>query len=128
VNIVGDMQPYSSLPTKDSAKLSLALGIAVGSILAIFTASSVIMMITGNVATLENSRLINMGYATLSTCGESIAIVGTFIGVSAALRKRQLQLIVIIALALNILGLVLFLPATVALLFNGLFGLLDHFI
>ena len=121
------MKPYSSLPTDGFAKLSLVLGFAVGSILAVFTMGSVIMMIIGNIAAVENSRLINMGYVTLSACGESIAIVGTLIGASAALRKRQLQLIVIIALALNALGLVLFLPATIALLFNGLFGLLDHF-
>ena len=121
------MKPYSSLPTDGFAKLSLVLGFAVGSILAVFTMGSVIMMIIGNIAAVENSRLINMGYVTLTACGESIAIVGTLIGASAALRKRQLQLIVIIALALNALGLVLFLPATIALLFNGLFGLLDHF-
>jgi len=101
----------SRLPLDTAAKLSLALGIAVLIIVALFTLGTVGAVLTGNVAQVENSRLINRSYAVLSVGGEAIAIVGLMAGASTLLRKRQLSFALVIGLVLNLAGLILFLPA-----------------
>lgn len=116
----------SLLPIDTAAKLSLALGIAVLIIVALFTLGAVGAVLTGNVAQVENSRLINRSYAILSVGGEAIAIIGIMTGAIALLRKRQLSFALVIGLVLNLMGLILFLPATFALLLNGFFSLLDY--
>jgi len=116
----------SLLPLDTAAKLSLALGIAVLIIVALFTLGAVGAVLTGNVAQVENSRLINTSYAILSVGGEAIAIIGLMAGASTLLRKRQLSFALVIGLVLNLVGLILFLPVTFALLLNGFFSLLDY--
>lgn len=70
--------------------------------------------------------MVNTAYAILSACGEAVAVIGLLAGAYALLRHRQLGFGLTIGLALNLMGLILFLPATLALLFNGFFGLLDY--
>jgi len=61
----------------------------------------------------------------LSILGEGLATVGILAGVGGLVRRQQFRLYALIGLALSLLGLILFLPATLSLLFNVFFGLLD---
>jgi hypothetical protein len=120
------MKLRSLLPSDTSGKLSLVLGIALLFVIALFTVGMVAAVLTGNVAQVESSRLINRSYAGLSVCGEAIALVGFVAGVSTILRKRQFSLALGIGLVLNLAGLIVFLPASLALLLTSIFSLLEY--
>ncbi len=108
------------------AKVSFLLGLAVLAIMALFTLAALVTLMTGRVAAVENSRLVNWGYALLSACGEGLALVGVVIGITILRRQRPAGWVTFAALGLNLLGIIAFAPATIAMLFNGLMGLLDH--
>lgn len=120
------MRLRSRLPSDASSKLSLVLGLVVLIIVALFTLGMVGAVLTGNVAQVESSRLINRSYAALSVCGEAIALVGLAAGISSLVRKRQFSLALVIGLVLNLVGLIVFLPASLALLLTSLFSLLEY--
>ncbi len=120
------MRLRSLLPSDTSSKLSLILGIVVLIIVALFTLGMVGAVLTGNVAQVESSRLINRGYAVLSVCGEAIALVGLVAGASTLLRKRQFHQALVLGLVLNLVGLIVFLPASLALLLTSIFSLLEY--
>ena len=114
------------MPSDTPSKICLYLGAVVLIIAALFTFVSVGAALTGNTARVESSRLINRTYATLSVCGEALAVIGFVAGAKALLRKRQFSFGLTIGLVSNLVGLMLFLPATLALLVNSFFGLLDY--
>jgi len=120
------MRLRSLLPSDTSSKLSLILGIVVLIIVALFTLGMVGAVLTGNVAQVESSRLINRSYAVLSVCGEAIALVGLVAGASTLLRKRQFNQALVLGLVLNLVGLIVFLPASLALLLTSIFSLLEY--
>jgi len=120
------MRLRSLLPSDTSSKLSLILGIVVLIIVALFTLGMVGAALTGNVAQVESSRLINRSYAVLSVCGEAIALVGLVAGASTLLRKRQFNQALVLGLVLNLVGLIVFLPASLALLLTSIFSLLEY--
>jgi len=120
------MRLRSLLPSDTSSKLSLILGIVVLIIVALFTLGIVGAVLTGNVAQVESSRLINRSYAVLSVCGEAIALVGLVAGASTLLRKRQFNQALVLGLVLNLVGLIVFLPASLALLLTSIFSLLEY--
>src|SRR5437660_600490 len=105
-----------------SARLSLVLGLVVIVIAALFTLVSIALVLTGKIVELESSRILNQAYALLSFCGEGIACIGALAGVKALFERGPSRLKAALGAALNLIGLVVFFPAALALLFNGFIG------
>ena len=120
------MSLRSLLPSDTPGKICLSCGAGALLIGMLFTFVAVGAILTGNTASMESSRPVNRVYAILSACGEAVTAVGFVAGASALLRRRQLSFGLAIGLALNLVGLILFLPATLVLLVNSFFGLLDY--
>ena len=115
-----------ALPSDIPSRLSLLTGLALFGIGALFTLGMLAAVLTGNAALVESSRLINRSYAALSVCGEALAFAGLVAGASAWLRKRQLGPALLFALVVNLAGLIMFLPASLALLLTVIVSLLER--
>ena len=102
------------------------LGVGILLVVLLLTLGIIGATLTGNIAHLELSRFIAQGYVIVSIGGEALAAAGFIAGAGALLRKQPISLGLAIGLAFNLLGLLLFLPATLALILNGLFSLLDY--
>src|SRR5688572_21621451 len=111
-----------------SSKLSLILGLVVIAIIILFTLVSITFIPTGNAAQLESSRNLNLAYTLLSLGRELIAIIGFLAGVYALIKRQSSGYQAALGVTLNLIGVVLFFPATLALLFNGFTGLLDNLV
>jgi hypothetical protein len=119
----------ASLPNRKAlrlGRLSLAVGLVPLAVAALFTLAAAVAILSGNAALLENSRSLNWAYLWLSLAGEAIALAGFVTGVAALFVGRKLGGRLLAALALNLGMALLFLPATLAVLFNGLFALLEQ--
>ena len=119
------MEPRSLPSSNTSGQLSLVAGIVVLIITALFTFGMLGLALTGNTARVESSRLINGGFAALSVFGEAVALIGLVAGASTLFRRRHFRTI-IIGLILNVIGLIVFLPASLALLLTSIFSLLEY--
>lgn len=126
MRMVVNMEPHSLLPSDTSGQLSLVAGIVVLIIIVLFTFGMLGVVLTGNITQAESSRLINRSYAALSVFGEAIALIGLVAGVSTLFRRRHFKLALIIGLILNVIGLIVFLPASLALLLTSIFSLLEY--
>ena len=119
------MEHRSLLSPNTSGQLSLVTGIVVLILVVLFTFGMLGVVLTGNIAQAESSRLINRSYAALSVFGEAIALIGLVAGVSTLFRRRHFKLALIIGLILNVIGQIVFLPASLALLLMSIFNLLE---
>ena len=120
----------ASLPNPKALKLgrlSLVMGLAALAIAVLFTLAAAGAILSGNAASLENSRSLNQTYLLLSLAVEAIALGGFGIGVAALFVGRKLWGGLLAGLALNLVMALLFLPAARAVLCNGLFAVLEQF-
>ena len=107
-------------------RLSLAVGLVPLAVAVLFTLAAAGAVLSGNAAFLENSHWLNQAYLWLSLAGEVIALGGLGLGAAALFVGRRLFGWLLAGLALNLVMLLLFLPATLAVLFNGFFALLER--
>jgi hypothetical protein len=107
-------------------RASLAVGLAPLVVAVAFTLATGGAVLSGNAAFLEDSRLLNRAYLQLSLAGEVIALGGLIIGTAALAAGRKLSSLIVAGLALNGVMALLFLPATLAFVFNGFFALLEQ--
>jgi hypothetical protein len=119
----------ASLPNQRAlrlGRLSLVVGLVPMAVAALFTLAAAGAVLSGNAAFLENSRWLHQAYLALALAGEALAIGGFIIGVAVLAVGRKLSGGLAAGLGLNLLMALLFLPATLALLFNGFFALLEQ--
>jgi len=107
-------------------RLSLAVGLVPLAVAVLLTLATAVAVLSGNAASLENSRGLNQAYLWLSLAAEVLALGGLGLGVAALFVGRRFGGGLLAGLALNLVLLLLFLPATLAVLFNGFFALLEQ--
>ena len=107
-------------------RLALISGLLSLAFIILLTLIIVGFLLTGQIAALENSRSLNLAFASFALFAEVLALFGVASGVLAQIKREQIRAVGLIGLGLNVIGGCVFLPASASLLFNLFIGIVDR--